>query len=324
MNSLLETSPETGFQPRSRGLNLDVNEFGCLEDSSPLLDQIECLRERMQEHGYLYLKGFFQRSDVLAARDVVTDRMMAAGLLDDNYPAGDGVVKNIKIANSQSAFRPEGEVKTYRAEDFTGENQPLNDLIYGERMKEFYRAFFGGEVAHFNYTWFRAVSPGFGTPPHCDIVYMGRGTKNILTAWLPVGDAPLPVGGLMILEKSHQHATRMENYLSRDVDSYCLNRPTAKQIESGELLYDWDGSLSKDPVSLREKLGGRWLSANFEAGDLLIFTMATVHASLDNQSNRIRISADYRYQPADEPMDERFSIANAAPYRREFKKGRIC
>ena len=59
-------------------------------------------------------------------------------------------------------------------------------------------------------------------------------------------------------------------------------------------------------------------------GDLLIFSMRTIHASLDNQSDLIRISADTRYQPANEPSDARWNVENATPYNKEFKKGRIC
>ena len=41
-------------------------------------------------------------------------------------------------------------------------------------------------------------------------------------------------------------------------------------------------------------------------GDLLTFSMKLVHASLDNQSDAIRISTDTRYQLASEPTDDRW------------------
>ena len=43
-------------------------------------------------------------------------------------------------------------------------------------------------------------------------------------------------------------------------------------------------------------------------GDVLVFGMFTLHASFDNMSaaGRVRISCDTRWQPASEPMDERF------------------
>ena len=45
----------------------------------------------MEEDGYLFLRGFFKREDALAARKVVTDRLMANGILDPNHPAIDGI-----------------------------------------------------------------------------------------------------------------------------------------------------------------------------------------------------------------------------------------
>jgi ectoine hydroxylase-related dioxygenase (phytanoyl-CoA dioxygenase family) len=145
-----------------------------------------------------------------------------------------------------------------------------------------------------------------------------------MTLWMPLGDTPIDVGGLMILENSHRQAKRLQAYLSRDVDEYCTNGPDAKKIESGEMLHEWDGSLSKNPFSLREKLGGRWLTADYQAGDILLFTMRTVHASLDNQSDKVRLSIDTRYQLAAEPADERYAVENPVPYAVAFKKGRIC
>ena len=47
-------------------------------------------------------------------------------------------------------------------------------------------------------------------------------------------------------------------------------------------------------------------TSSFEMGDVLIFGMYTMHASLDNTTNRFRLSTDTRYQRADEPVDERW------------------
>jgi ectoine hydroxylase-related dioxygenase (phytanoyl-CoA dioxygenase family) len=190
---------------------------------------------------------------------------------------------------------------------------------------EFYRQFFGGEVLHFDYTWFRAVGPGFGTRPHCDIVYMGRGTRDQLyTAWVPMGDVPMSLGGLMLLEGSHLQQERLRQYLERDVDTYCTNRRHAADIESGNKAWEWDGSLAADPVSIREKLGGRWLTTNFLAGDFITFPMHMVHASLDNPTNRVRLSSDSRYQPASLPADERWIGENPIGHSLAGKRGRIC
>jgi hypothetical protein len=112
--------------------------------------------------------------------------------------------------------------------------------------------------------------------------------------------------------------------LERDVDSYCKNGRHAPEIEAGAKAWEWDGSLSKDPASLRRKLGGRWLTTDYEAGDLLTFTMYTVHAGLDNQTNRIRLSSDSRYQPASRPADERWVGEKPIAHGQAGKRGRIC
>jgi len=52
--------------------------------------------------------------------------------------------------------------------------------------------------------------------------------------------------------------------------------------------------------------------------------MATVHASLDNQTNRFRLSSDSRYQLASEPADERWIGAHPAGHGPAGKKGKIC
>jgi ectoine hydroxylase-related dioxygenase (phytanoyl-CoA dioxygenase family) len=56
---------------------------------------------------------------------------------------------------------------------------------------------------------------------------------------------------------------------------------------------------------LRDRLGGRWLTTSYETGDVLVFSVFTVHASLENRSDRIRLSADTRYQPANQPAVRR-------------------
>jgi ectoine hydroxylase-related dioxygenase (phytanoyl-CoA dioxygenase family) len=295
-----------------RALDMSEEAFGELRDSSYLAEDGAGLRARMQEDGYLFLRGFFRREDVLAARQEIVNRLAAEGLLAPGSDPMDALIRQ----DANSAFRP----------DLTKDNAPLHRLLYTGAMMALYERFFAEAVLHFDFTWLRAMSPGHGTGPHCDVVYMGRGTREkLLTAWTPLGDAPLTLGGLMVLENSHRQHERLRSYLERDVDTYCTNGRHAEEIESGKKQWEWNGSLSKDPVSLRQKLGGRWLTTDFEAGDLLTFTMHTVHASLDNAStDRMRFSSDSRYQPASLPADERWVGGNPVAHGRAGKRGRIC
>jgi ectoine hydroxylase-related dioxygenase (phytanoyl-CoA dioxygenase family) len=162
--------------------------------------------------------------------------------------------------------------------------------------------------------------------PHMDVVYMGRGTKRLYTAWTPIGDIPLEQGGLMVLERSHLHERLNKGYGSKDVDTFCENRrePGYTRMGGGGNIQD-GGVLSKSAVKLRERLGGRWLTAqDYRAGDVLIFSVFLVHASLDNHSNRIRLSSDSRYQSAVEPADHRWIGPNPIAHGPEGKRGMIC
>ena len=62
----------------------------------------------------------------------------------------------------------------------------------------------------------------------------------------------------------------------------------------------------------------------FRMGDLLVFSMFTVHASLDNQTNRIRLSSDTRYQRAADPVDERWIGENPVGHGPGGKRAMIC
>jgi ectoine hydroxylase-related dioxygenase (phytanoyl-CoA dioxygenase family) len=67
------------------------------------------------------------------------------------------------------------------------------------------------------------------------------------------------------------------------------------------------GYFTKDPAELVDRFGGRWATTTFQPGDVVVLNMFTMHASLTNTTNRYRISCDTRYQPAGEPIDERWA-----------------
>ena len=291
-------------------LELTPETFGELCPTLGPFNDIPALRERIRQDGYLLLRNLLDRDQVLEARRWITDRLAEEGNLDTRFPSIDAVA------------RPEGQI-AFRA-DLAQNNPPLHRVLYSGAMMDFFREFLGEEVRHYDFTWLRATVPGRSVPPHCDVVYMGRGTFDLFTAWTPLGDIAVDGGALMILEGSHLKGGQIAEYLGRDVDTYCANGPNAEKIEAGEMMWEWDGALDHDPAALRERLGGRWLSTNYRMGDVLIFTMGTVHGSIDNFSNRIRLSSDSRYQRASEPADERWIGENPIGHSRAGKRGRIC
>jgi hypothetical protein len=132
--------------------------------------------------------------------------------------------------------------------------------------------------------------------------------------------------GLIVLEKGNQHERINKNYGAKDVDTFCENRrPSDYTGMGGGGNISNGGWLSRTPATLRRNLGGRWLTCpEYRMGDLLAFSVYTIHASLDNYTNRIRLSSDSRYQRADEPADERWIGENPVGHGPGGKRGMIC
>jgi len=292
-------------------LDMTPAAFGELRDCTPLLADNQALRQQMADEGYLFLRGILDRDELLAARLSMLEKLAAEGHIDTDYPLHEAKA----MPEARIAFKPELAAK----------NALVEKVLYAGPMMAIFHQLLGGDVRHFDYTWVRAVAPGIATPPHMDIVYMGRGTKQLYTAWTPFGDVPRQMGGLMVLEHSHKNQRLVNGYGSKDVDQYCENRVGegyTKMGGGGNITAG--GWLSRDPVTLRQRLGGRWLTADYTLGDLLIFSVYTVHCSLDNSSDRIRITSDTRYQLASEPVDERWIGEEPIAHGPAAKAGMIC
>jgi hypothetical protein len=305
--------PALTFPLFSCGHELDQSDttFGYVRSSADCLDDFAELRRRLETNGYLYIPGFLDRDLIMAARASVCERLAADGLLDPAFPAIEGIARSGATSNFNAAP--------------ARKNPAIQRVVYGPELLGFYAGLFGEPVRHFDYTWFRALSRGQGSTPHCDLVYMGRGTRQLLTCWIPYGDTPLEMGGVMLLEGSHRQSDRIRNYLEVDVDAYCENRP--KEVERVVTNGGWShpGFLSKNPATLRARLGGRWLTApSWRAGDFITFGMTLVHGGLDNQTDRLRLSSDTRYQRASQPIDERWIGENPIANSRAGKRGRVC
>jgi hypothetical protein len=295
-----------------RGSELDLADsaFGELRSSEHLLGNASALRERLDEDGYLFIRGFFDRDLIMDARAALCRRLAERRLIDTAHP------------EIEAVMRPDGESAVWST--LLGDDPHVERVVFGPEMLGFYEGVLGGPVRPYDHIWTRGIIRGLGTAPHCDMVYMSRGTPNVLTCWVPYGDVPLEQGGLVLLEQSHRKAPTLRPYLSRDVDRYCENHPQEAEAARAGKFY-WGGELSTNAVSLREKLGGtRWLTAEWRAGDFVTFKLTVVHGGLDNHTDRIRLSTDCRYQLASEPIDERWVGQKPIGHSSAAKRGRIC
>ena len=267
-------------------LTLSPNAFGELRASDPTTSR-ESLTEQMERQGYLFFREMVAPELVTNAQRELAKHLATEGATVPNTNPLDLVA----APGFESDFRSEAG------------NYPLTyEATRASALKEFFDRFLGAPSRTLDHTWIRIKSPGRSTAPHCDIVYMGRGTHQLYTLWMPLGDIPLELGPLMLLEGSNRLTRLRENYCQMDIDKH--RNATRWRFRHGGFFRG--GQYTKKPAAAQKELGGRWLTTDFRAGDVVIFTGFTLHGSLDNMTDRIRISADTRYQRSDQPADPRW------------------
>jgi len=69
---------------------------------------------------------------------------------------------------------------------------------------------------------------------------------------------------------------------------------------------------------------GWWRTGEIAAGDAVAFSVHTVHASMGNRSDRVRLSTGWRYQPAGTVRDERWVGEQPVGHGQAGKRGRVC
>lgn len=143
-----------------------------------------------------------------------------------------------------------------------------------------------------DYLFLRPANAGKHTRVHCDYPFFTRETEQVLTAWIALGDAPLPLGPLFLVEGSHRFEDLVRSHRGFDVA-----RDTSRQA-----------AFSETPLALARDRDARLLCTDFSAGDVVVFGMFLLHGALDNTANdnRLRLSCDVRYQPASAPLDPRY------------------
>ena len=146
-------------------------------------------------------------------------------------------------------------------------------------------------VAH-DYLFLRPAVPGRSTHLHYDHPFFARGSEKIVTAWTAYGDIPVDEGPLLVVDQSYEFTDLVE--ATKNVD-YESNETPLVQI-------------MQDPSELARTRGVKLKTADFEAGDVILFSMTLLHGSLDNRSERgrVRLSSDVRWQPSIDPVDPRY------------------
>ena len=261
---------ETDIEIGSKYLNLYLDENNYEEDQKKLIN-------KLKENGYLLIKGLHDKQEISSIRKKIISILTK----DDIFDSG----KNEITGNLK-----EGIIKTSTVRGNEKIKIPELDILYSRnKFTSFFEKILGGEIISPEFKWLRTVGKGSSSKTHCDSVYMGRGTKKMLTCWTPIGDVSPQMGGLAICLNSHKKNEILKTYAKSDVDIDLI-----------------EGHFTDNPLEMVDKFGCKWATTHFEAGDVLIFSIFLMHASLTNTTNSLRISCDTRYQRKDDKRDNRW------------------
>jgi hypothetical protein len=237
-------------------------------DATPLRHDPAALLARLREDGYLFFPGLIDPARVLAVRADVTTVLSKHGWLAEGTDPMDA--------------RPATKVRTFGEDNwwagYTGilSQESFNRLAHEPALFGVMRSILGDEtfaqpMKIARVTW---PSSDYPTPPHQDFFFV-RGTTDVLTSWVPLGDCPTELGGLKMLRGSHLEGLR-------GVEAARGAGGITAQVDAD------------DP---------RWIGPiDYQAGDVLIFHSLTVHTAPSNQGDRLRLSADFRFQSAADPL----------------------
>ena len=255
----------------------------------------EDISKKLQTDGYLFLRNVYDPTEVIEARNKVLNHLYEVGEVQDPYQ--DAIF-------SGSSKRRNLYPNTHKLGEFwknVSEVKELRSIINGSEINRVMTKIFDAEVTHFSFAWLRAVVQGKASPVHIDHQYMNRGTDQLLTCWTTLGKIAKNEGALYVLKRSHTWSDIKNKFLGHDIDAF-PNIP---------------GHIQEHPLDLAVRKKTVFLSNIFNPGDCIIFGMFAVHGSFDNnnQSGKIRLSCDTRFQPKNESMDPRFIGLNPEAHK---------
>ncbi|KAK1764190.1 putative phytanoyl hydroxylase protein [Phialemonium atrogriseum] len=299
------TTPSTPLYVNDGLLNPE--QVGYLHPSSPD-EPLDELRSRYLRDGYLFLKGVIPRADVLKAREAYFSVLCPSGVLAPGTAPVDGIF---------DAFKDKLDYPGIGAGSTDANGRPRGGLFYKDdfckhpALHGFVSRFTGwgaDNILALRRTLLRNNTPGNkAIGVHYDQIFLRHGEDTSVTVWVPMGDIALDGGGLIYLKRSHELGREIEDGFYEKATETGLTEDEAKNAFNRNMM--GGGLLADGPREFGESHGRRWLVTEFEAGDVMLHTPYTIHASTINHSpkNTIRLGTDLRYVNSSRPYDARWT-----------------
>jgi hypothetical protein len=266
-----------------KGRPVPTELLGELRDSAALLADPAALQARMAEDGHLFLRGVLDREAVRAARHEVFTRLAAVGEVREPVDDGlfTGTSRRAELEPDRGRFwRSVSQGARLRAVSHAGPIAAVMDAVFGEPARPQ------------DYIFLRAGVRGRATDLHYDYPFFTRAHDRVCTVWTALGDVPVSDGPLVVVEGSQHYRDLIDPMIGHDISKNPERR----------------AAFGSDAIEFARSRGTRLLTADFRAGDVIVFGMYLAHGSLDNHSpiDRVRLSCDVRWQPASLPVDDRY------------------
>jgi len=240
-------------------------------DSSGLVDQPARLRDNLERDGYLFLPGLLPRDAITSVFNDFANILVEAGVA-----SREGEEQQLK-----PACRPfrEGDADYFSVHDQLYKVEAFHALAHHADLLRVMEIIQGPGCFPHPLSIIRMVFPEHTpatTPPHQDFPN-NQGSTKLTAAWIPLMACPAELGPLRVLQGSHRLGVLPLQY------HLGPGNRAAKLPESASAL--------------------AWHCSDFAVGDVLLFGAMTVHAACHNlKPDWLRLSVDFRFQPAGEPL----------------------
>ena len=247
--------------------------FADMTVSNDLLGDREALRGRLEDEGYLYFQRVIERDRILALRGEILEILAGHGWIAGGDRLADAVAVGMPVRETDEEY--------FSAYDDLQRLESFHALAHDGDLLSALRDALGESAFPHPLKVARLVFPSepeVSTPPHQDFLN-NQGSSRLLAAWIPLGDCSMKQGTLAILRGSHRYGVL----------------PLQFSLGPGN-------TQATLPNEMRDRL--TWVTNDFSAGDVLLFGAFTVHAALNNETGRMRLSVDFRYQCEGEPASD--------------------
>lgn len=248
------------------------------EDSSPIAADREALRGRLWEDGYLFFRGLMDRDVVgeLAALTLSTlgeHGWFEPGTQQFTLPPRKG--EEGRSPHGDPGYESAVALDAFQGLSYNAELRRLMRTLIGDDA--FTLPSWAQRTAENPYparaSVLRTVYPQSLVPVHNGMYehqdYRVFGVVDMFTAWVPLVPIDRNMGGLAVRAGGHAHGL----------------------LTDRRLVGCDDG----------------WSTTDYEVGDVLVFHALTPHAALPNNSDRLRLSVDTRFQSTKAPLVSAFA-----------------